>query len=315
MAENEDERQEREERQKEMKKNLIFVVIVSFIGLLALIYSVSGNVAPNGKKSSKVTNNAVTHSEVADKELRIVKALEKDVFRVELGTLYSKYPEISEIILNRKLYPDSIIEYLISHEEALDWVVNYPRFIQKDKGEIDEIALRAVDISKYEVQNGIPLYYQWDETWGYASYGTGVMAISGCGPTALSMVATGLVGDHSMTPKMVANLSEEKGYYAGDLGTDWLLMTEGAAQLGIQSRTLNNNKGRILDELTAGHPIICSVGPGDFTDQGHFIVLSGVTEDGKIMVNDPNSRINSIKRWELDVLLEQMKASWAYSTV
>lgn len=310
MAENEDERQE---RQKAMKKNLIFVGVVGFMGLLALVYSIVSNVLPNGQKSSKVTNNAVAHSEVADKELQIVKALETDVFGGELGTLYSKYPEISEIILNRELYPDPIIEYLMSHEEALDWVINYPRFIQKDKGEIDEIALRAVDITKYEVQNGIPLYYQWEETWGYASYGTEVMAIAGCGPTALSMVATGLVGDHSMTPKMVANFSEEKGYYAGDLGTDWLLMTEGAAQLGIQSRIVNNNKDIILDELTSGHPIICSMGPGDFTNQGHFIVLSGVTEEGKIMVNDPNSRINSIKRWELDILLEQMNASWAYS--
>ena len=29
------------------------------------------------------------------------------------------------------------------------------------------------------------------------------------------------------------------------------------------------------------------MGPGDFTNQGHFIVLSGLTEDGHVLVNDP----------------------------
>lgn len=42
-------------------------------------------------------------------------------------------------------------------------------------------------------------------------------------------------------------------------------------------------------ELAAGHPIICSVGPGDFTQNGHFIVLTGY-ENGVIKVNDPFSQ-------------------------
>ena len=55
------------------------------------------------------------------------------------------------------------------------------------------------------------------------------------------------------------------------------------------------------------------MGPGDFTEQGHFIVLTGVTDDGKIIVNDPNSRINSRKKWDAKRLLDQMKGMWAFS--
>lgn len=41
--------------------------------------------------------------------------------------------------------------------------------------------------------------------------------------------------------------------------------------------------------------------PGDFTTIGHFILLTGV-EDGKIKVNDPNSKIRSSKLWDYDVI-------------
>lgn len=37
-----------------------------------------------------------------------------------------------------------------------------------------------------------------------------------------------------------------------------------------------------------GKPVISSQGPGLFTSFGHFIVLRGVTFDGRVLVNDPN---------------------------
>ena len=37
------------------------------------------------------------------------------------------------------------------------------------------------------------------------------------------------------------------------------------------------------------------------------------TPDGKIIVNDPNSRINSRKKWDAKRLLDQMKGMWAFS--
>jgi predicted double-glycine peptidase len=55
------------------------------------------------------------------------------------------------------------------------------------------------------------------------------------------------------------------------------------------------------------------MGPGDFTTQGHFIVLTGVDGDGKILLHDPNSRKNSEKAWEYERLAGQMKNLWKYS--
>ena len=231
------------------------------------------------------------------------------------GPRYQPEPSAqTKIMQNFQEYPSWIIEYLQGHKEAIDWVADYPEEIQQDQQVIDEKALRPIQLGSYYSDNGIPLLFQWDKKWGYASYGDGVIAVEGCGPTCLSMVVIGLTSDTSMTPKMIADYSLDKGYYTEETGTDWNLMSEGAAGLGVYSVQINEWSGKkIKDELAAGHPMICSMGPGDFTVEGHFIVLTGVDEDGNIIVHDPNSKINSQKGWEVNTLLDQMKGMWAFS--
>jgi hypothetical protein len=53
--------------------------------------------------------------------------------------------------------------------------------------------------------------------------------------------------------------------------------------------------------------------PGDFTTTGHFIVLTGLTEEGTLNVNDPNSIARSEKNWDVDTVISQVKAAWSYS--
>ena len=64
-------------------------------------------------------------------------------------------------------------------------------------------------------------------------------------------------------------------------------------------------------ELEAGKLIICAMGPGDFTDDGHFIVLTGYSE-GEFTINDPFSKANSRKKWDYDTLQPQTLQSWVY---
>lgn len=67
-------------------------------------------------------------------------------------------------------------------------------------------------------------------------------------------------------------------------------------------------------ELSQGHPIICSVGPGDFTKIGHFIVLTGY-ENGNVKVNDPFSIKNSKATWVFANIKDQIKAMWVFSKI
>ena len=63
--------------------------------------------------------------------------------------------------------------------------------------------------------------------------------------------------------------------------------------------------------LKKGQPIICIMGEGDFTITGHFIVLTGV-EDGKIKVNDPNSKARSNLLWDYDRIAPQIRNLWTF---
>ena len=64
--------------------------------------------------------------------------------------------------------------------------------------------------------------------------------------------------------------------------------------------------------LEKGIPVVLSVGPGDFTQNGHYIVLVGY-KDGKIKVNDPFSKANSEKEYTYAQLEPQIRNLWAIS--
>lgn len=163
------------------------------------------------------------------------------------------------------------------------------------------------------VERGIfPLLMQWDPRWGCAPYGDGLMALNGCGPTALAMVVCGLTGDGSVTPWTVAQYADEAGYYVEGAGSKWELMSTGCQHFGLVARELPLDRSVMVRVLEDGQPIVCSVGPGDFTTSGHFILITGV-EDGKFHVNDPNRRANSEKLWDYDTLAPQIRNLWAYT--
>ena len=296
-----------------MKRKLYKAGILAAAGIivLAVILMLCGS--GNAKKSAKKTSSAKTKTETETKTPEEIEAekvqevLDSDQYKDQLGELYKKNPETKEIILNREKYSDDLLTWLFDHQEALQWVIDYPEQSARSEEELSAQGLQAVDLKDYRIQNHIPVYFQWSEVWGYASYGSENIGMGGCGPTSLSMVATGLTGNTSFTPKYVADMSVD------EVGTDWTLMTAGASELGINSAQLTNwSEDTLKSELSAGHPIICSMGPGDFTNQGHFIVLSGLTEEGKVLINDPNSKINSRKKWDLNTIINQMNAAWSF---
>ncbi len=215
----------------------------------------------------------------------------------------SKYEKkINYIVNNYNKYPKLLLEMLSRDLDMLDFVIDYPEKFGKVYSD------NVGNIKKGE----IPLLLQWDERWGYGKYGNSSIAISGCGPTALSMVIVGLTGDNTMTPYKVAQFSEKNGFFSNNSGTSWDLMTIGAKKLGLKSKEIPLSKNSIFNALKNGHPIICSMRAGDFTTTGHFIVLVGINNE-KIKVNDPNSKKRSKELWEYERLEKQIKNLWEYS--
>ena len=100
---------------------------------------------------------------------------------------------------------------------------------------------------------------------------------------------------------VAAAYSAANGFLTESQDTSWDLMTYGAEAFGISGTELGLDEAAMANQLAAGHPIIASVGPGDFTSSGHFIVLTGY-EGGFFTVNDPNSLIRSSETWSFEQL-------------
>lgn len=95
--------------------------------------------------------------------------------------------------------------------------------------------------------------------------------------------------------------------------TSWGLMNEGVRLLGLSSRELLADAAAVREALSAGSPVIASMAPGDFTTTGHFIVLAGVDDAGRLVICDPNSAERSAKAWGAQRVLSQCRNLWAIS--
>ncbi len=169
-----------------------------------------------------------------------------------------------------------------------------------------------IDISGDYIQNEIPLFIQWDKRWNLCPYGNSTIGIGGCGPTSLAMVIVGLTGDTNINPKIVADYSAANGYRIDGVGTSWGLFTSGAINFGLKGTEISRSAENIISSLKNGNPIISSMKPGHFTSSGHFIVLTGINENGKIIVNDPNSTKLSSLEWDISLIINESKGMWSF---
>ena len=168
------------------------------------------------------------------------------------------------------------------------------------------------ELTEEEQDSASPLLLQTDRRWANASYGNSNIKKSGCGPTCMSMVVVGLTHNKEATPKAVADFAAKEGYYKEGKGTSWEFMREGGEHWGVQGVEISLSYKSIKKHLAKGEPIICSMGPGDFADEGHFIVLIGM-ENGQIKLHDPNSEERSNCLWDYETLESQIKNLWAFS--
>ncbi len=203
----------------------------------------------------------------------------------------------------KETYSTYLQELLERNEEMEDFVKHYDQRAEYQN--------QKIDLSGDYTPGEVPLLMQWDKRWGYDAYGPDMIGIAGCGPTCLSMAYIYLTGDTSMNPREMAEYAYENGYYSNQ-GTSWSLWTEGVRGLGLYGEEVSLNENSMENALDHGAVLVCSMAPGDFTTEGHMIVIRGYDEDG-FFVNDPNRKSNSRKQWTFQRLEGQIKGMWALS--
>lgn len=124
----------------------------------------------------------------------------------------------------------------------------------------------------------LPLFFQTD--YPNVRYGSGTVATSGCGITCLAMVASYMTG-HTYLPDELAD------YFGGRAENNIQRLEKASDTLQLPWRRAENIHD-VLSALRKGNlAILLMESNSIFTNSQHFIALTGMTEDGKIFVNDP----------------------------
>ena len=63
----------------------------------------------------------------------------------------------------------------------------------------------------------------------------------------------------------------------------------------------------ITSLISTGNLIVVLMGNGHFTENGHFLILRGVTLDGKLLIADPASWENTQKQWDTEIIINEAK--------
>ncbi len=259
------------------KASLVLCFVIIMVIAVSLLVSIKAIHKNNREPETEV--NAASSQQVIDKV---------QDYAADHGYLMSDYPARLLLLLENR-------------PESETFVLEYPKY--KDKS-------AHPNMKEYKNCTDVPLFIQWDQRWGYAPYGDGIVGLDGCGPTCLSMVAVYYLQDTKLSPDYVADFAYRRGYYEDGVGSTWDLFTKGGKKLGLSVNELPLDESVMKNALQQGSAIICSVGPGDFTSKGHFIVITDYTDEG-FKVNDPNSYKNSETIWGYDRLSPQIKNLWS----
>lgn len=154
-------------------------------------------------------------------------------------------------------------------------------------------------------------YNQTDEAWAEKKYGSDRLGGYGCGPTAMAMVVSSLT-EADMDPELMAQHCVDHGYWARKHGSYLSLVPGAAEDFGLTCTPLvpeETDADLISQYLLSGSLIVALMGPGHFTNGGHFIVLHGATLDGSVLVADPANRDRSLTTWDPQLILDELSAS------
>lgn len=158
----------------------------------------------------------------------------------------------------------------------------------------------------------VTYFCQTDDEWADQPFGTDTIGPYGCGPTAMAMAVASLT-DTETDPAVMAAWAAEHGYWARRSGSYHSIVLGTARSFGLLAEPFTSREANdVLDALSQGKMLVALMGPGHFTTGGHFILLRGVTQDGQVLVADPNSRENSLAAWDPQLVLDELAPSQSH---
>ena len=190
-----------------------------------------------------------------------------------------------------------------------------PPLLHTPSGICDPSVTELTDEEYLQLLTGGPVrivyYQQSDERWGSLLYGSDPISTHGCGPTVMAMVVSSLT-DTIIDPPSMAQWAVSKGYWARHSGSYHSIVIGTAESFGLHAEPFSSrDPDAVREALFSGNLLIALMGPGHFTQGGHFIILRGVTLSGDILIADPASEERSLTEWDASLILSELSASTA----
>lgn len=220
----------------------------------------------------------------------------------------------SEIQRNREIADAAKAEDTTPSIYSLQTTIPHLAAAQEEAGNQWDITYESpeedlVYTAMLDTSLGPMLYYnQGDSRWAEYLYGgQDPMKQYGCGPTAVAMIVNSF-SSVNITPVEMADWASSNGCHAPHGGSYHNLIRDSLTAYGFQVEAVRDrtpeNVVRLID---SGHILVALMGEGIFTDNGHFILLTEVLDDGKIRIADPNNFDNCTKEWSLSELIPELK--------
>lgn len=152
-------------------------------------------------------------------------------------------------------------------------------------------------------------YNQSDSRWAdYLYGGSDPLSVYGCGPTVMAMLVTSFTENTCQPPDMAAWAAANHYWSLGN-GTKHEFIPEGAAAFGLQAESFGDlTVEGVMSELKSGHILVALMGPGHFSDSGHFIIITDDWTGNQVRVADPARLERTQAAWDVEIILDELLA-------
>ena len=190
------------------------------------------------------------------------------------------YAEAEKDLLSQKL-----CDAVIAAQETYPMTVDYKAIFLCNAGthelviSLDDMLYPDIAHQRYFTP---PLYLQQD--YGDAKYGNYSLRTYGCGITTMSMLAS-YMKDEELTPPYMGTAF---GKYCSEKGSAHSMLLEVPTALDFYAIKRTNVWSEAKAALESGHMIVTLQHGGFWTSKGHYVLVTGMTEEGKVTVRDSN---------------------------
>lgn len=292
-------------------------ITLALIAATFIVASVKANAVPNNLDTAEETqivntqetfeNNPVLETVAPTVETipeETVQALTEPAFEEETEHIAETIPEETEEVIVETTEPEEVDPLAIIELEVQEDGTRILSFKNGGLYTVPKVVTRTepmVSESGY-VEKIVEFPHYLQQSYPRTNYGNhGTVSSHGCGITSCAMVYTYLL-DREIYPD---ELAAEYGRFNTPVGSDYALFETSAADLGLEV-TRSYIWEEVVEALENGCIVIANVRSDTiFTQGGHYIVYHGITEDGRILIKDPN--IYNYGQWTHKGLSEGFK--------